>query len=70
MRTREQMIRRLNKDRANLQREGNNYHYNNMAQEGEKLIISPDRLHCDDGVSELDPSVIYNWREIYGYGPR
>ena len=70
MRTNEQMIRRLNKDRANLQRDGNNYHYNNMAMEGEKLIIPPDRLHCDDGVSELDPAVIYNWRDIYGYGPK
>ncbi|HEY4337516.1 MAG TPA: glycosyltransferase family 2 protein [Puia sp.] len=70
MRTKEQMIRRLNKDRANLQRDGNNYHYNNMALEGEKLIIPADRLHVDDGVSELNPAVIYNWRDIYGYGPK
>jgi glycosyltransferase involved in cell wall biosynthesis len=66
MRSHDQMIRRLNKDRANLQRNGNNYHYENMAAQIEKLTLSADLLHFDNG-GELDPEVKYNWRDIYGY---
>jgi len=71
MRTPEQLLRRLNKDRANLERNGSNFHYNNMvtAMQQGKLPIKPESLHIDDGISELDPTVKYNWREIYGYGP-
>jgi hypothetical protein len=69
MRSSEQMHRRLDKDRANLLRDGNNYHYDNMAQERNRLIIRPDQLHYDDGLSELDKEVDFNWRDIYGYGP-
>ena len=70
MRTIEQMHRRLDKDRAGLQRGGNNYHYDNMAGERDSLMISPERLHEDNGISELDATVKFNWREVYGYGPR
>lgn len=69
MRDQAQMIRRIQKDRAGLQRDGNNYHYDNMAERLERLIIAPDKLHLDDGVRELDPSPIFQWRDIYGYGP-
>ncbi|HWK07197.1 MAG TPA: glycosyltransferase family 2 protein [Puia sp.] len=71
MRTIEQMHRRLNKDRAGLERNGSNFHYNNMtiAREQNKLHVNPELLHIDDGVSELDPAVKFNWRELYGYGP-
>lgn len=69
MRTEEQMIRRIHKDRAGLQRGNNNYHYNHMAAEMTRLIIPPEQLHFDNGISNLDPSVKYNWRDIYGYGP-
>jgi glycosyltransferase involved in cell wall biosynthesis len=70
MRTPEQMLRRLNKDRADLERNGANYHYNNMsiAMEQKRLIIDPELLHIDNGISELDPTVKYNWRDIYGHG--
>jgi len=88
MRTEEQMIRRINKDRAGLQRGNSNFHYNNMANMAAgsdanratgpehnkasdlaRLMIPPGRLHFDNGISELDPTVKYNWRDIYGYGP-
>ena len=70
MRSEAQMIRRIQKDRAGLQREGSNYHYNNMAAEMSKLIISPEKLHVDDGIHELNPESKFNWRDIYGHGPR
>jgi hypothetical protein len=69
MRSEEQMQKRLNKDRANLQKDGSNYHYNNMMAHREKLFIGPGKLHYDDGISELNPKPVYNWRDIYGYGP-
>jgi len=69
MRSAPQMFRRLNKDRAGLERDGANYHYNNMTLQQQKLVIDPALLHVDDGISELDPAVTYNWRNIYGYGP-
>ena len=70
MRSEEQMIRRVLKDRAGLQRDGSNYHYDNMAEDLSRLKISPERLHLDDGIKELDPAPVFNWRDIYGYGPK
>jgi len=71
MRTHAQMIRRLEKDRANLQRNGSNYHYDYMAGEQvNKLIIEPGRLHYDNGQDELNPDLKFNWRDVYGYGPK
>jgi glycosyltransferase involved in cell wall biosynthesis len=70
MRTEVQMLRRIQKDRAGLQRGGSNYHYNNMAADMSRLIIAPESLYADDGVSELNPDPIFNWKDIYGYGPR
>jgi hypothetical protein len=29
-------------------------------------VVPPERLHFDDGSSELDHSVIFDWRSIYG----
>jgi glycosyltransferase involved in cell wall biosynthesis len=69
MRSADQMQRRLKKDRAGLQRNGANYHYDNMMDQRQKLIISPGQLHYDDGIHELNPDPIFNWRSIYGYGP-
>ena len=68
MRSYEQMIRRITKDRANLQRGGMNYHYNNMKKDMAKLMLKPEQLYYDDCNSELKPYPKYNWREIYGYG--
>jgi glycosyltransferase involved in cell wall biosynthesis len=69
MRTREQMIRRLEKDRANLERHGNNWHYNHMKSIFAQLLIPASALHFDDGHSELNPEPIFNWRAIYGHLP-
>lgn len=69
MRSLVQMQRRLQKDRAGLQRGNSNYHYNNMAAREASLLIDPARLHFDVGVGELDPWPVFNWRDIYGYGP-
>jgi len=69
MRTREQMLNRLNKSRAGLERDGNNWHYDNMRSQTEKLLIPPQAMHFDDGHSELNPEPSFNWRTIYGYGP-
>ncbi len=66
MRNEAQMARRLEVDRAGLRRGGSNYHYDNMSSWPERLTISPERLHLDDGKTELDPSPIFDWRTIYG----
>ncbi len=66
MRSEVQMARRLEVDRAGLRRGGSNYHYDNMSSWPERLIISPEKLHLDDGIRELDPSPIFDWRTIYG----
>ena len=66
MRSEAQMARRLEVDRAGLRRGGSNYHYDNMSSWPERLIISPEKLHVDDGRRELDPSPIFDWRTIYG----
>ena len=66
MRSEAQMARRLAVDRAGLRRGGSNYHYDNMSSWPERLVVPPEKLHYDDGVSELDPSPIFDWRTIYG----
>lgn len=66
MRSEEQMVKRITKDRAGLQRGNMNYHYNHMAKAQNRLIVGPDRLNYDDGVAELQLKPTLNWREIYG----
>ena len=66
MRNEAQMMRRLSTDRADLERNGSNYHYENMARRFQDLFIEPTRLHFDDG-GELQQDVIFNWRQLYGY---
>ncbi len=68
MRTREQMMTRVLRDRASLSRGGYNYHYDNMKLRLQALEIQPPQLHYDDGDAELNPQPIFNWRSIYGYG--
>jgi hypothetical protein len=67
MRSEAQMLRRLEVDRAGLRRGGSNYHYDNMSSWRERLVIPPEKLHFDDGKSELDASAIFDWRAIYGW---
>lgn len=68
MRSREQMLARLTRDRVGMLRDGNNYHYENMKLHAERLEIHPDQLHYDDGRSELNHGPIFDWRSIYGHG--
>ncbi len=46
-----------------------NFHYENMLQRPDSLQIPATSLHYDDGVTDLDPDPIFDWREIYGHGP-
>ena len=69
MRTKEQMIRRIGSDRADLLRKGSNFHYANMASiESSTLYLKPNQLHFDDRQSELNNYPRFNWKKIYGYG--
>jgi|WetSurMetagenome_2_1015567.scaffolds.fasta_scaffold70633_2 hypothetical protein len=67
MRTFNQMMKRVNKDRAGMQRGNMNYHYNNMKNNMTNLNIESSQLHFDDGKSRLNPDMIINWHKIYGY---
>ena len=69
MRTRERMLKRLNKDRAGLERNGNNWHYNHMKSHFDRLLIPAPSLHFDDGRTELNPEPVFNWRALYGHLP-
>lgn len=69
MRSHEQMLRRLTKDRVNLQRGTANYHYNNMKDRADGLTIAAHLLHQDDGHTDLNPQIVYDWRSIYGHAP-
>lgn len=66
MRDREQMVRRLEVDRAGLRRGPSNFHYENMSSWRDRLVINPASLHLDEG-GELDPEPIFDWRTIYGW---
>lgn len=66
MRSEAQMVRRIEVDRADLRRGVANYHYDNMSMWPERLRIEPHQLHFDDG-GELDTSVTFDWRDVYGY---
>jgi hypothetical protein len=63
------MRARVLRDRAGLQRGNLNFQYENMARRLDSLEIPAAALHFDDGVAELDPNPIFDWREIYGRAP-
>jgi len=69
-RTPEQIHKRIFKDRANLQRAGMNYHYNNMKTNIQSIRFTPEQFHYDDGVGDLDATPRFNWRQLYGTGPQ
>ena len=66
-RTAAQMKRRIEVDRANLQRGGANYHYNAMKKKHEIIEqFTPSKeLHFDDG-KELNRKPVFDWSKIYG----
>lgn len=67
MRSPAQMRARVERDRAGLRRGDLNFHYENMGRRIESLQIPASDLHLDDGVSDLNPDPIFDWREIYGH---
>lgn len=67
MRTLEQARQRIGRDRAGLARDGHNYHYENMREQMERLIIPSTQLHLDDGISPLRREISFDWRKIYGH---
>jgi hypothetical protein len=69
MRSAAQMERRLNVDRAGLQRGHLNCHYENMRAAAERLRIPPSALHFDDGRAELVADQRFDWRSVYGGPP-
>jgi hypothetical protein len=64
MRSQEQMLKRLNKDRFDIQRGDQNYHYNVMKKSLKVLSIQSKNLHMDKG-EDLDYSVVFDWDKIY-----
>ncbi len=66
-RSREQLLRRVLRDRAGLRRGDSNFHYDNMKARLQLLEIGAEELHYDDQCSELNPDPTFNWRKIYGY---
>jgi len=69
MRSQAQMIRRLERDRFGLRRGNKNFHYENMLFSQDRLRLRPDQLHFDDGHSELNPELVFQWRSLYGLAP-
>ena len=69
MRSAAQMRARVLQDRAGLRRGPMNYHYENMRRRLESLRISASALHYDDGIRDLNPRAVFDWREIYGRSP-
>lgn len=67
MRSQDQAKRRLYKDRIGIRRGTANYHYDNIRTDMHRISIPPNMLHFDDGKSELDATVIFNWRGVYGH---
>jgi hypothetical protein len=69
MRSREQMQRRLSRDRANIQFGPVNFHYENMKTTLQTVAVTADDLHEDDGRAELSVVKKFDWSRIYGTAP-
>ena len=69
MRSKTQMLNRIWRDRAGMRRGSNNYHYENLKLNVDRLEIAPQQLHYDDGISNLNLEPIFNWRTLYGFAP-
>jgi glycosyltransferase involved in cell wall biosynthesis len=69
MRSTSQMKARVLRDRADIRRGPMNFHYENMRRRLGSLQLPAAGLHYDNGVSDLNPEPIFDWREIYGRSP-
>jgi glycosyltransferase involved in cell wall biosynthesis len=69
MRSEAQMRARVLRDRAGLRRGEMNVHYENMRNNLDSLRIPAEALHFDDGMTDLDPDPIFDWRQIYWDSP-
>lgn len=59
------LMKRINKDRAELERNGMNYHYNSMNRNLEAILkIDSTMLHRENG-GELNPHEKMNWDIVY-----
>ena len=61
----ERAMRRILLDRADIERDGTNGHYNSLARNLDRIVINPRQLHFDDGVNELHTKVTFDWSAIY-----
>jgi hypothetical protein len=68
MRSAQQMLKRLNKDRLNIQNCGASLYYNHMKENMQSLVIPPEHLYLDNGKSELNCEPIFDWESLY-FGP-
>ena len=66
MRTAAQMTRRLSNDRVGIRRGPLNGHYEHMWNALQTITIRRDDLHYDDRLSELDPTMKFDWSDVYG----
>lgn len=65
-RNKEQLYRRLYKDRADLERDGSNVHYNLILKNLAALEkIRSNMFHIDDGVADLCSFEKFNWDVVY-----
>ena len=65
-RNEEQFYKRLYKDRANLERDGANWHYNAMIRNLESIkTIQSNMFHFDDKISELSQIEKFDWSIVY-----
>lgn len=62
----EEQLHRRNRDREGLARKLENYHFDYMRRNAERLRVPARCLHFDDGVSELDRREIFDWRPVIG----
>ncbi|MBX9951626.1 MAG: glycosyltransferase [Candidatus Obscuribacterales bacterium] len=69
MRSHERALDKINSSRSGIQRGSAIFYYANMSRWPERIIIEPDKLHFDDGVSELNHAPIFDWQYIYGTAP-
>lgn len=69
MRSAAQMRRRISIDRAGLQRGPVNWHYENLKAAQSNIDVRADDLYFDDGHGDLNPTMKFDWKNVYGSGP-
>ena len=65
VRSERQMLKRI-QSRVGLSRGAANFHFDFMEMNKAKLYIPAEKLHFDDGISELSKEQTLNWQDVYG----